>query len=141
MSPEELTIGKLRRGLSNGLPEETVHEALGRLDEADEDAAQHAQTIAAYQAYVSARVRRLRTAVAEAVDQVDLARRSSWPSAEDRAKTLHAAGLEAQDNFLDDEPLLEFDAWVEAGKPAHYRATSPSARREARIARLLRQGG
>lgn len=53
----------------------------------------------------------------------------------------HAAGLEAQDNFLDDEPLLEFADWVEAGEPERYQATIPVARRQARIARLLRQGG
>jgi hypothetical protein len=45
MSQGELTLGELRRALANGLPEETIHEALARLDEADEDAAQHAQTL------------------------------------------------------------------------------------------------
>jgi hypothetical protein len=114
MSLEELTLGELRRALANGLPEETIHEALARLDEADEDAAQPAQTIAAYQTYVSARAGRLRAAVVEAVDQVDQARQRtgySWSSPDDRAKARHTAGLEAQDNFLDDEPLLEFADW------------------------------
>jgi predicted Zn-dependent peptidase len=139
--PDDLTIGQLRAVLANGLPEETIQEALARLDQADEDAAQHARTLAAYESYVSARTGRLRTAVAEAVDQVDEARRSSWPSAEDRAKTLHATGLEAQDNFLDNEPLLELQAWVEAGEPEHYQAVTPNERRRARIDRLLHQGG
>lgn len=144
MSQGELTLGELRRAFANGLPEETIHEALARLDESDEDAAQHAQTLAAYQTYVSSRARRLRAAVVEAVDQVDQARQHtgySWSSPEDRAKAQRAAGLEAHDNFLDDEPLLEFNAWVEAGQPERYQATTSAARREARIARLLRQGG
>jgi hypothetical protein len=140
MSLEELTLGELRRALTGGQSEETIHEALARLDQADSDAAQHAQTLVDYESYVKAREHRLRAAVVEAVDQVRLARRQPWPSEEDRAKTLHAASLEAQDNFLDGEPLLEFADWVEVGQPERYEAATPAAKRQARIARLL-QGG
>jgi hypothetical protein len=144
VNPEELTVGVLRRALAGGLPEETIHEALARLGEAAEDAAQHAQKIAAYQTYIKARAERLHTTVVEAVDEVDRKQQHtgySWSSPEDRAKARHVAGVEAQNSFLDNEPLLEFNAWVEAGEPERYHATTPAARREARIARLLRQGG
>ena len=64
-----------------------------------------------------------------------------WPSDEARARARREAGLAARDRFELDEPLLEFAEWVEAGSPERYQATTPSARRQARIDQLVRGGG
>jgi hypothetical protein len=47
VTPEELTLGQLRRALAGGLSKETVREALERLDAGDELLAQNERTTAA----------------------------------------------------------------------------------------------
>jgi hypothetical protein len=143
MNPEELTLGELRRVLALGANDQTISEALEAAREDDEVAARHEQATAGYHGYVEARRERLRAREVEAMAECDLEQQRTgrpWPSDEDRAKSRRAAGLAARDRFEIDEPLLEFQQWVEAGSPDHFEAKTPAARRLARIDQLVRGG-
>jgi hypothetical protein len=138
MNFEQLTIGELRRVLVGGENEQTVSEALAALDVADAAAAEHAESVRAYQAHVRAREAALRASVIAAVDGVDEARRRdghAWPSAEARAEKKRRAGLEAEHAF--DWPLFTYQDWLAHGKPVSH-PENPVARRLAKIDRLAR---
>jgi hypothetical protein len=143
MKPKELTLGELRRALALGTNDQTISEALEAAREDDEVVARHVQATAGYHGYVEARRERLRAREIEAMAECDLEQQRTgrpWPSDEDRAKSRRAAGLAARDRFEIDEPLLEFQQWVEAGSPDRFEAKTPAARRLARIDQLVRGG-
>ena len=144
-NPEERTIGELRRALALGTNDQTITEALEAARKDDEEAARHQQATTAYRAYVEERRRRLQAVEEEAMNATDEERRKtgySWPAdTDDRYLARREAGLAARDCFEIDEPLLEFADWVEAGSPERYQAKTPAARRQARLAQLVRGGG
>jgi hypothetical protein len=138
-SLEDLTIGELRRALSQGSSELTIREALAAFAEADEVNARHEQKTIRYQQYLKTREQRRLRAEEEAMEEVDREQQRScrpWPNREERFTARRDAGLEARERFEIDEPLLLFEDWVEAGSPERYRAETSVARAEGLLRRF-----
>jgi hypothetical protein len=138
-SLEDLTIGELRRALSQGSSELTIREALAAFAEADEVNARHEQKTIRYQQYLKTREQRRLSAEEEAMAEADHEQQRSgrpWPNAETRFEARRDAGLEVRERFELDEPLLAFEDWVEAGGPERYRAETPVARAEGLLKRF-----
>jgi hypothetical protein len=117
---EQLTVGELRIALARGSSEMTIREALSAIAEQDEISRAHEVAQERYRAYVATRMERRTAVVREAMDDLDHERQRTgrqWPNEETRAQRRRQAGLEAEERFDLDEPLLEFAAWSEAGAP------------------------
>ena len=139
MTVGELTIGEIRRALTQGWAEETLRDALARLTESDGVGRRHEETQVRYRQYVKSRAQHREAVVVEAMGEVDREQQSSgydWSSAEARFAARRDAGLEAEEEFELAEPLLAFEDWVEAGAPESYRAEGPVARAEAPLRRF-----
>jgi hypothetical protein len=130
---EELTIAELRRAVAQGDPELTPPEALTRLADGEEVGRPHEQQQTMWKAYVEARRQCLAAVAEEAMVEVDRKQQRTgrgWPTREARFEARRDAGLEAEERFELEEPLLPFEDWVEAGAPERYRAEGPVARAE-----------
>ena len=130
---EELTIGELRRALAQGDPTQTLREALKAIAERDEVSREHEQHQLRYAAYTKARELRLATAEQEAMAAADDEQQRTgrpWPHAEARFEARREAGLAERERFELNEPLLQFEDWVQAGCPDRYRAETTRARAE-----------
>ena len=128
---EELTIAELRRAVAQGDPELTPPEALTRLADGEEVGRPHEQQQTMWKAYVEARRQCLAAVAEEAMAEAS----SSAPAGAGRPGRLVSRhdgthGLEAEERFELEEPLLPFEDWVEAGAPERYRAEGPVARAE-----------
>jgi hypothetical protein len=136
---QELTIGEIRRAPAQGGAEETLHEALARLAETDEDGRQHEQKQERYRQYLKNRAQH-RVALGQvAMDAVDRERQRTgypWASREDRFEPRRDAGLQAEEEFELAELLLAFEDWVGAGAPERYRVEGPVARAEGLLTRF-----
>jgi hypothetical protein len=121
MSLEDLTVGELRLALRRGSPEQTVPEALATIAEQDEVDHRHALAQERYKTYMAMRRERCARAEREAMDEIDRERQQTgqpWPTDEARPRARRQAGLEAQERFDLDEPLLEFADWLAAESPS-----------------------
>jgi hypothetical protein len=115
-SLDEMTVGDLRRLVHAGADENlTLSDALTTFHESDQASAAHELDLRAFEAYRARRDARHAAALAEAARAADKANRSHGDGA--RMAARQAARLEADETFAQREPLLAFQAWIEAGRP------------------------
>ena len=109
-----LTVGELRAVMHWGGPESaTVEQALEAIAAAEEAGAAHAATWRAYQDYLARRAQRRQDALEAAAARVTRGRAGSG----ERYAARTEARREAAEAFERSEPQLDFQDWIDAGRP------------------------
>jgi hypothetical protein len=113
---DDLTVGDLRRLVNGGLDESTtIAAALAALAEGDRASELHAADVRAFESYRARRETRRAAALTEAASAADKGARGHGDGAAMAAR--QAARLETAEAFEQREPLLEFAAWIDLGRP------------------------
>jgi hypothetical protein len=128
----ELTVGQLRWILAAASDDATIPQALSELAEAkrqDAEAIAHGERQRAYEEYLKCRREREREHIERAGEDAKRAAIASGPISRDNAYMVYkeAADLERL-RFEIREPRLEFQEWIEAGKPTVHQIGVLSAR-------------
>lgn len=118
---ESISVGELRRLLHADLDQElSLDEALQALQASDRASAEHELDVAAFERYRAQRAQRLGEALAAAAAAADPSKRRGAGDGEAMARRQEARAA-AVEEFEEREPGLNFQQWIEAGRPAMHR--------------------